>query len=266
MEMGASSALRGPRSCHPARVVPVVVELPHDRGRARRRLGVKGERIGLVDLLAVGALRSTYLYWPLARRRARTPPRCPTRRAGESVSRAGFQPFQSPITYTLRALGAHTAKCVPPSSACALQVVVQPQVRAFVEQVQVVVREQRAHASAKDGTRAGRARLARRPVAAIWSNDQESAQPGQRRHGRSRHGERQLKRGRPQAWQTGREQAEQRAGDEAAQVPGQNLRASKCRENRAAPTLLRAESRRCGAALDRAPAACTPRPARRTPR
>ena len=34
---------------HPAFVAPVVSEVPHDRGLAGRRLGVRGERVGLVD-------------------------------------------------------------------------------------------------------------------------------------------------------------------------------------------------------------------------
>src|SRR5699024_9627084 len=39
----------------PGVVVPLVLRAPHPRGRARRLLGVLGERVGAVDPLAVGA-------------------------------------------------------------------------------------------------------------------------------------------------------------------------------------------------------------------
>src|SRR5262249_29168407 len=50
---------------------------------------------------------------------ATTPAQMPELATGRSGSRSGFQPFQSPMTETPVAFGAHTAKWAPPSTRCA---------------------------------------------------------------------------------------------------------------------------------------------------
>ena len=54
--MGARSELRPARFCHPVVVAPLVVEIPDDRGGARRFLVQQAERVGFVDVVSV-ALR-----------------------------------------------------------------------------------------------------------------------------------------------------------------------------------------------------------------
>jgi len=53
-----------------------------------------------------------------------------------------FQPFQSPTTFTIIALGAQTGELRPTRLQMRAQVLVQPELGAFVEEVEIVVGEE----------------------------------------------------------------------------------------------------------------------------
>ena len=104
--------------CHPVGVAPRVVEVPDPRCGGRRRLGVPGERIRLVER-RVSVARDDPVLVRLSGAYVvdAALPQSGTvvRAAGDDASFAS-QPFHSPITATREAFGAHTRNVAP--SAC----------------------------------------------------------------------------------------------------------------------------------------------------
>ena len=124
---------------HPCVVVPLIGEVRDDRRGSRRDLGREGEWVGLLhpktaaardrELVGVAGPPATHLCGPDAGLSEAVSGSCPS-----------HQPLRSPTSDTAVAFGAHTAKCTPSSRALRAQPVVEPEVTAFVEQVQVVGR------------------------------------------------------------------------------------------------------------------------------
>ena len=137
---GASSALALRAVAHPLGVAPLVVEVPHHRAGARRRLAAEGVRVGLVD--AVAAVLAT---------RCGTCRRCPASPRGTlRVPDAGVAGRLHRVRARVPAVevadhrhrrarsAPRPRSASPPSTQVRAELLVQARVRALAEQVQVV--------------------------------------------------------------------------------------------------------------------------------
>ena len=139
--------VRGAPGRHPLAVLPAVLERPSARGCLRRHLGVEGERVGLVDLVAVPARDDVKLVAVPARdvgheafpdsgavaaRRERMRAPVP---AVEFADHGDLPCIRRPHAE----IGAAFAQLTP-------ELLVEPPVRAFLEEIDVVVREHLASA------------------------------------------------------------------------------------------------------------------------
>ena len=103
---------RRPRR-HPLVVAPLVVELPDDGRGQRRLLGAERQRIGLLDAVAAVVRDDRVLVARAVARAGHEALPDAGARDGERGALDESQPFQSPITETDSAFGAHTEKVVP---------------------------------------------------------------------------------------------------------------------------------------------------------
>ena len=97
---------------HPVLVAPIVAQVMDDRGGLGRGLGVKSKGVGFLDgIVMVAGNDIVFVDGAVAEAADKTFPDAglPRCRRGWLVR---FQPLKSPMTYTSRALGAHTAKYV----------------------------------------------------------------------------------------------------------------------------------------------------------
>ena len=119
-------------------------------------------RVGLVHRVAAEARDDVELVAGAGRRRGRTPARGPSCPTGRSGLVPFSQPFQSPMTLTELRVGRpdrerHPGHARSPSARCAPSLPVRPEVRALVEQVQVLLadgRIRRRPSAARDGAHA----------------------------------------------------------------------------------------------------------------
>jgi hypothetical protein len=133
-----------PPVAHPRLIAPSVVEVPHHRGGARRRLGVKGQRVGLVHPIAAARLDVELVFGPLTNTRQEPLP--DARRPARLQRVVGLVPVV-PVADHLHAARVgrphREGRAILPQMGA--QMIVEAQLRPFVEEVQIVVREQRAH-------------------------------------------------------------------------------------------------------------------------